>query len=100
MCTCCKHACIAAFTLCMLAAGLESGVACMHAGAKGPLVEEEAKLLRLRQEIEGEAREELQRRRQQLEDEARQALWSLECCHSGAYGMYAPGCSTPVVPLA
>ncbi len=40
-------------------------------GAKGPLVEEEAKLLRLRQEIEGEARDELQRARTQLEDEAR-----------------------------
>jgi hypothetical protein len=41
------------------------------AGAKGPLVEEEARLLRLRQEVEGEAREELQKARVVLEDEAR-----------------------------
>ncbi|CAL8461848.1 g1379 [Coccomyxa elongata] len=40
-------------------------------GAKGPLVEEEARLFKLRQEIEGEARDELQRARLQLEDEAR-----------------------------
>lgn len=41
------------------------------AGAKGPLVEEEARLFKLRQEVEGEAREEFQRARLQLEDEAR-----------------------------
>ena len=60
------------------------GATTVSAGAKGPLVEEEARLFRLRQEVEGEAREELNRKRMQLEDEARQALWSLECCHSGA----------------
>ena len=46
-------------------------LACACAGAKGPLVEEEARLFRLRQEVEGEAREEFQRARLQLEDEAR-----------------------------
>ena len=44
---------------------------CACAGGKGPLVEEEARLFRLRQEVEGEAREEFQRARLQLEDEAR-----------------------------
>lgn len=34
-------------------------------------MEEEARLFKLRQEIEGEARDELQRARMQLEDEAR-----------------------------
>lgn len=47
------------------------GATTVSAGAKGPLVEEEARLFRLRQEVEGEAREELNRKRMQLEDEAR-----------------------------
>ena len=69
------HLCMHAAATARTRAGLraQESVARMHAGAKGPLVEEEAKLLRLRQEVEGEAREELQRRRQQLEDEARWA---------------------------
>jgi tetratricopeptide (TPR) repeat protein len=40
------------------------------AGARGPLVDEEAQLLRLRQEKEGEVREELAAARRELEQEA------------------------------
>ena len=41
------------------------------AGAKGILAEEEERLLKLRQEIEGEARQELDRARAELEAEGR-----------------------------
>ena len=42
-----------------------------HAGARGLLAEEEERLFRLRQEIEGEARQELDRARVELEAEGR-----------------------------
>ena len=44
--------------------------ACTYAGAKGPLAEEEARLVRFREELEGGAREELVRARTDLEAEA------------------------------
>lgn len=43
----------------------------MIAGARGIIADEEARLVKLRQEIEGEAREELQRARESLEAEGR-----------------------------
>ena len=53
----------------------------MHnpAGAKGIIAEEEARLVRLRQEIEGEAREELQRARESLEAEGRNSASGKLC---------------------
>ena len=51
----------------------------MLAGAKGIIAEEEARLVRLRQEIEGEAREELQRARESLEAEGRNSASGKLC---------------------
>ena len=51
----------------------------MPAGAKGIIAEEEARLVRLRQEIEGEAREELQRARESLEAEGRNSASGKLC---------------------
>ena len=51
----------------------------MPAGAKGVIAEEEARLVRLRQEIEGEAREELQRARESLEAEGRNSASGKLC---------------------
>ncbi|CAK0783819.1 hypothetical protein CVIRNUC_007019 [Coccomyxa viridis] len=48
-------------------------------GAKGIIAEEEARLVRLRQEIEGEAREELQRARESLEAEGRNSASGKLC---------------------
>lgn len=48
-------------------------------GAKGLLAEEEERLFRLRQEIEGEAQQELQRARQELEEQGRESQTGKLC---------------------
>lgn len=48
-------------------------------GARGLIADEEARLVRLRQEIEGEARDELQRARESLEAEGRNSASGKLC---------------------
>jgi len=51
----------------------------LHPGARGLLAEEEERLFKLRQEIEGEARQELDRARLELEEEGRASMSGKLC---------------------
>lgn len=61
----------AAAALAMRAPGARADPYLLSTGGKGPLAEEEARLLQLRKELEGEVRRELEAERAQLEKEAR-----------------------------